>query len=212
MSYTVIILSKSAENIIPCLTALRKNEPFCRVVIIDGGIGQQGIDQVRFFDPVTVLPGIKPFNFSRNCNIGISTAVKYHDHAILLNDDALLESRDGFTILHSAMRSNPEFGVICATTDATDQPLQKRRIHNGLREVPWADFVCVIIPASTIRRVGYFFEEGFSLEYGWEARDYCERVKAAKLKVGVHDACFVSHSTLRPSYREDHHADCLVGI
>jgi GT2 family glycosyltransferase len=120
---------------------------------------------------------------------------------ILCNDDCLLESPGGFTLLYEAWKENPQYGIIGAVTDLTGQPLQHRR-DIGLRAVPHIAFVCCFVPRSTFENV-QAMDEAYCIDYGVDDRDLCEAVNRAGLNVGVHDGCFVNHSSLVSSFRGD---------
>jgi GT2 family glycosyltransferase len=198
---TVVIPSRNADNLAACVNAVWQHEPGLRIIVVD-----DGVDWVRYIEinPQQVravmdnaVPGVKPFVFARNANIGIAAAGT--DDAILLNDDALLESYNGFTTMQMAAHWRQDFAVIGAVTDLTGQPLQQR-IGKGPREVPNIAFVCVLLPRRTIDSIG-LLDERYALDYGVEDRDYCEAVTRAGLKVGVHDGCFVDHSKLTSTFR-----------
>jgi len=121
---------------------------------------------------------------------------------ILLNDDALLQSPHGFSLVQSEQARRPEFAIIGATTRVTGQLLQfpQQGPHAGLRLVPHIAFVCVFIPRSTLNHpaIGYLDE---SYVCGWEDRDYCEAVNRAGMQIGVHDGCYVDHGSLVSTVR-----------
>ena len=198
MRFTVIIPSKNRANAIPCLRAVDKYEPGAWRIVIDDGVNfpADGGDQ---FDGLyeSVVAGIKPFNYARNCNLGIYVAGG--DDVILLNDDALLETPFGFTLMQREAIQHPEYGVIGAVTNITGQPLQQPR-DVGLREVPHIAFVCVLIPRRTIDRVG-MLDERYCLEYGVEDLDYCEACRRVGLKVRVWDGWYVDHGSLTNTFR-----------
>jgi GT2 family glycosyltransferase len=186
--YAVIIPSKNAANLIPCLTALRKHEPDCPIVVVDDGIGQQGIDAARFAGRVLIAAGSQPFVFARNVNLGIRYATTHwerpwpdesFDGYVLLNDDALLESPGGFTLLERTCAEHPEIAVLGATTNLTGQPLQQRiegggiygagirgRLLDGLRFVPHMAFVCCYIPRRTINILAEYTDSEFQSHGG----------------------------------------------
>ena len=196
MNLSVIIPSRTAANLIPCVEAVRRHEPEARIVIVDDS-PDLSLHPKPGWTPVVALGGVKPFIYARNCNLGIRAAGS--DDVILLNDDALLESVGGFTAMQRAAELHPEYGVIGAVTNVTGQPLQ--RPHGiGLREVPHIAFVCVLIPRRTIDRVG-LLDERYCLDYGVEDLDYCEASRRARLKVGVFDHCYVDHGSLTSSFR-----------
>ena len=198
MNLSVIIPSRTAANLIPCVEAVRRHEPEARIVIVDDTPDLSLAPRPDWMPAVTV-EGVRPFIYARNCNFGIRTAGS--DDVILLNDDALLESAGGFTAIQRAAELHPEYGVIGAVTNVTGQPLQ-RPLGIGLREVPHIAFVCVLIPRRTIDRVG-LLDERYCVDYGVEDLDYCEATRRAGLKVGVFDHCYVDHGSLTSSFRGD---------
>lgn len=195
MNLSVIIPSRTASNLIPCIEAVRRHEPEVRIVVVDD---TPDLSLASLPVGMTVaIAGVKPFIYARNCNLGIQATGA--DDVILLNDDALLESAGGFTALQHNAELHPEYGVIGAVTNVTGQPLQQP--HGiGLREVPHIAFVCVLIPRRTIDQVG-LLDERYCLDYGVEDLDYCEATRRAGLKVGVFDGCFVDHESLTSSFR-----------
>lgn len=201
---TVVIPSRDKSNLIKCMGALNAKQEHVQIIQVDDSENRELLNIDWPFYCGINIAGVKPFCFSRNCNVGINMAAP--DDVILLNDDALLETPEGFTAMQSEAEAHPEFGIIGAVTNLTGQPLQwearQNGLASGLREVPWFAFVCVLIPRRTIERVG-LLDERYCLDYGGEDRDYCQMVKAAGLKCGVYDYCFVDHTKLKSSYRGD---------
>lgn len=220
---SIIIPSRSIDNLHPCVAAVRKHEPDVRIIVVDDGLPDRSE-----VDAITI-DGRKPFNFAANCNIGIRAAGE--DDVILLNDDALLESPDGLSLLQCAAQENPEYGIIGAVTNLTGQHLQHRDVReaadwartraakqrvgdvwswppekysllpsDGLREASHIAFVCVLIPRRTIETVG-LLDERYCLDWGCEDADYCEQVTRAGLRIAVHDGCYVDHGSLRSTKR-----------
>lgn len=199
-NFSVIIPSRTRSNLEACIMAIRAAGETCRAIAVDDGLDEWEFKQE--FEPFSLCAGAKPFIFSRNMNIGVRMAGA--NDVILLNDDAVLQTPEGFGLLQREADEHPEYGIIGAVTNVTGQALQKPR-GIGLREVPHIAFVCVLIPRRTIARVG-LLDERYCLDYGCEDRDYCEAVRRAGLKVGVHDGCFVDHASLQSTFRGDPHA------
>ena len=215
MNFTVIIPSRSASNLIPCVEAVRKHEPAVPIMVVDDGVDwdaaafssplgfnlrtiakQESSDEINAALGLKVIPGVSPFIFSRNCNLGIAACTS---DVVLLNDDALLETPFGFHELEEASQARPEFGVISAVTNVTGNLAQQPK-DIGLREEPRTlCFVCVYIPRATLDRVGPL-DERFTA-YGWEDNDYCRRVREAGLKLGILDDCYVNHGALHSTFR-----------
>ncbi len=206
-SLSVVIPSRNATNLVACVRAIREARETCRIIVVDDGIvwpewSESACPLPHGFGNLEVRGVALPFQFSRNVNIGIRAAGS--DDVILCNDDALLQSPGGFSLLQSEHERRKEFAIIGATTNVTGQPLQmprnKDRQPHGLRLVPHIAFVCVFIPRSTLDRedIGYLDERYVC---GFEDRDYCEAVNRAGLLVGVHDGCYVDHGSLVSTVR-----------
>jgi GT2 family glycosyltransferase len=197
---TVVIPSRTLSNLEPCVAAVRKHEPDCRIVVVwdQSRDNPETVAPCRDYRVVTLF---EQFVYARNCNAGIGFAGR--DDVVLLNDDALLTTPGGFTAMqyHAAAKSNVSVGIVGATTNITGQPLQ-RPAGVGLRAVPHFAFVCVFIPRSTIDKVG-LLDERYCVDYGVEDRDYCEAVKRSGLLCAVDDGCFVDHSKLVSTFRGD---------
>jgi hypothetical protein len=194
---TVIVPSKKLSNLIPCIEAVRRNEPKVRIVIVDDGL--ENLDWLPRPDlmPAYGIKGEKPFIFSRNMNIGIREAGR--DDVVLLNDDAILQTPGGFSLLQEYSQKYPQFGVIAATTNAVGNQNQLP-MGLGLREDPrMVCFVAVFIPRTTLDKIGYL-DERFTA-YGFEDDDFCYRVRRAGLKIGILDHCFVDHASLKSTFR-----------
>lgn len=198
---SVVIPSKTATNFVPCAEAVRRHEPEARIILIDDGMDLSWLPRPDLMPCIGHRTGL-PFVFSRNVNAGIKLAER--DDVVVLNDDALLETPGGFSLLQKAADEHPEFGLIGAVTNVTGASGQFPQTI-GLREVSHIAFVCVLIPRKTIERVG-LLDERYCLDYGVEDRDYCEICLRAGLKIGVHDFCYVDHGSLRSTFRGDPYA------
>jgi len=211
-NYCVIVPTRTDTNILPCLTQLRKHEPTCPVVIVDDGLSIQAIDQARFCEPISFTKGLKPFNHSTACNLGMDSALMLWPDVegfCFSNDDALLETDGGFSLMAETCKTDPSIGCIGAVTDLTGQPLQRPQ-GIGLRDVPHIAYVCVYIPRTTIEllaekaKTDPRFTRGMDeryVNYGSNDLDGCMQIEAAGLRVCVLDDVFVNHSKLHSSYR-----------
>src|ERR1700684_412550 len=101
MALSVIVPSKAASNLLPCLAAVHQHEPAARLLVVDDGVDWEafrnglveplwGSIELRWASP-------RPFVYARNCNFGIRIAGD--DDVVLLNDDALLQTPGGFTAM-----------------------------------------------------------------------------------------------------------------
>lgn len=205
-----IIPSRSLENLLPCLDALRQYEPntsrslLYPLVVWDRS---GGADVLALPNAINVTT---PFNFARNVNAGIAAVLQRRnvDGFLLLNDDALLATTGGFSLLAQAAKDHPEYGIIAAVTNNVGNLNQMRReiygkpyvVGDGLREDPrMVCFIAVYIPYTTINAVG-LLDETIG-RGGFEDDDYCLRVRNAGLKIGIHDGCFVDHFSLNSTFR-----------
>lgn len=201
MSFTVTVPSRTISNLRECVSGVRSYRETCRIIVIDDGLESRSVEGCEY------IQGIKEFCFARNCNLGIKASDP--DSVLLLNDDAVLQTRGGFSLLQQSAEEHPEYGIISATTNVTGNPEQQPR-GVGLREAQHSiAFIAVLIPRRTIEQVGLMDERFGGIDpsgkpiYGWCDNDYVRRVRNAGLKVGIHDGCFVDHGSLRSSFRGD---------
>ena len=192
-TYSVVILSAMAPNLRQCLAWLFEKEPMLprnRIIVVDDGAQAEWQGQgpgVRW------VKGVKPFVFARNANIGIREA---GTDVVLLNDDAKLMTKYGFTSLSFATRSRPDVGICSAAiSGVVGNPSQQPwLVAAGMRYEPHnLAFVAAYIPKSTFDRIGPL-DERFT-GYGYEDNDYCARAKKAGLGLSIYDGCVVEHST-----------------
>jgi len=216
-SYSVIIPSRNIANLTACVGAIRAMSETARVIVVDDGIvfADNDRDFPRIFPEFTICSGSKPFSFSRNCNIGIRAAGT--DDVVLLNDDALLRTPIGFSILRHQFKHHLEYGAICPSFthgSVGTLNLVNRGRPSLAEEAVMLVFACVYIPRSTIDRVG-LLDERFAVNaggpgargYGLEDDDYSLRIREAGLKLGVYDGVLVDHlpdsTGLKSTFRHD---------
>jgi glycosyltransferase involved in cell wall biosynthesis len=213
--FSVVIPSRNIDNLSSCMQAVCRCEPEARIIVIDDGL--EGVDWPRPivmrngngspYPSTEIRMGIKPFSFPRNVNLGIRAAGD--DDVVLCNDDALLQTPGGFSLLAREAEAHSEYGIISATTNVAGNPSQSW-MGVGLRDEPrTVAFVCVYIPRRTIETVGLMDERfgGTAQDgrriYGFCDNDMCRRIRNAGLKIGIHDGCFVDHGSLRSEFRGD---------
>jgi glycosyltransferase involved in cell wall biosynthesis len=203
--FSVVIPTKTISNLSACVAAIRENEPTLKpehIIVVDDS---EGADIAQFCGAggYSRLQGEKPFVFARNANAGLRFAFENDeiDGAVLLNDDALLKSRNGFTLMANTCKANPEYGIIGATTNVIGNRNQFPK-GVGLRDEPrMVCFFCVYIPFETAERVGGLDER--YVGYGLDDDDYSFEVRKAGLKIGIHDGCYLDHGSLTSSFRGD---------
>jgi GT2 family glycosyltransferase len=201
----VIIPSRNVRNLAHCVQAIRENEPCVNmadslIIIDDDESGQ--IRQFCENYSICRIEGPKPFIFARNANLGLEVAFTGADAAILLNDDALLQSTRGFSALYDEVRKNPQFGILSATTNVAGNENQYRQ-RNALmirREYRTLCFICVLITRRTWETIGPL-DERYSVDYGVEDGDYSYRARKAGLRLGIVDRCYVDHGSLPSTFR-----------
>jgi GT2 family glycosyltransferase len=207
VSLAVIIPSRTASNLLPCLEAVHLHEPSARLLVVDDGVDWDAFTEalrsrLDLLEPLwrklEVLSAPKPFCFARNCNFGINTAGA--DDVVLLNDDAALRTPGGFTAMQREAEKHPEYGVISAACNNVGNRNQWPQQGGQLRDEPrMVCFVAVLIPRRTIEAAGLLDER--YVGYGLDDDDYCLRVRGAGLKIGIFDGCYVDHSSLVSTFR-----------
>lgn len=196
MSISAIIPSRTADNLRVSAGSLQRENARIIVVDDDENGGVKTLCEARTWQRVQ---GVKPFNFSRNVNLGIRAAGQ--DDIVILGDDGVLKTRGGFDVLAKAAAEHPEFGVIAAVTNNVGNANQMPK-GIGLREDPRiVCFICVFIPRSTINnpKIG-LMDEDYQC-YSHQDDEYCYQVTKAGLKIGIHDGCFIDHGSLKSTFR-----------
>ena len=189
--FHVIILSANPNNLELCLDSLIRNEPQLpagRVIVVDDG-ARSGVE--GYFSGVHWIQGLKPFIFARNANLGMQWA---GTDVILLNDDALLITPNGFTRMSKVVRERHAMGICSAAIKGeVGNPNQLGKPGSEVRPEPQKlSFMCVYITRHAIERIGYL-DEGF-VDYGWEDDDFCLRALRDGMGLGIYDGCLVDHS------------------
>jgi hypothetical protein len=190
--FSVVILSKNPDNLVPCVRAVLANEPELspeRIIVVDDGARKEAERQLP--EGITWVSGSKPFVFARNANIGIAKA---RSDIVLLNDDAQLLTHHGFTEL-----SKRGTGIVSSSVKGmVGNPEQLCR-EVGLRRTGMLCFIAVFIPKSVQDKLGPL-DERFT-GYGFDDNDYCKRAAEAGVPLYIFDGCVVEHGTLKATFR-----------
>lgn len=210
-SLTVIIPSKTPSNLVSCMQAIHEKEPEVVFFLANDGIDLATVDLSPFSEraPISGYHCPKPFIFARNINIALQGTGD--SDVVLCNDDALLETRGGFSAMRRYCERHPEYGLLSVRVRGHASPVHGWPVQawvNGVvsdvnSSIP---FVCVYIPRAIIDEVG-LLDERFSGEidgeqiYGGEDDDYCYRIRQAGFKLGVFNGCVVDHGTLPSTFR-----------
>jgi GT2 family glycosyltransferase len=205
--FSVIIPSRTLSNLGPCVAAVQVNEPdlpLRQIVVVDDDETGK-VTHFCEFNGLTRVEGRKPFIFSRAINSGILTALEMKvdlEGFILLNDDALLQTERGFTLLHVATVRDLSLGIVASACSNVGNPNQWPRGTERVRYDPrMVCFVSVYIPRSTVEAIGLLDEE--FIGYGFEDDSYCLRLRRAGFSIGIHDGCVTDHGSLVSTFRGD---------
>jgi GT2 family glycosyltransferase len=185
----IVIPSNSAERLRRCVAAILDRHvmaPSDIIVVDDGARADWTAD-----DPaVTWVPGIKPFLYARNANIGLAAA---DDDAVLMGDDVLVKTPGAFDLLAETSRRTSVGAVSPAIDGVVGNPLQKRVTSSAVREsARELCFVCVYLPQAALQRVGGL-DERF-VGYGCEDVDWCWRAQADGWRLLIDDRALVIHN------------------
>lgn len=189
--FSIVILSKNMENLSRCIESIVRHEPnfpLDRIIVVD-----DGLEEVFPYPGIRKIEGQKPFIFARNANIGIREA---DGDVLLLNDDALLETDNGFTMLAAN-----HLGITAAAVKGIVGNARQAPHGRGLRNEPdMLCFIAVFIPKDVQEKIGPL-DERF-VGYGYDDNDYCRRAKEAGVPLSIYDGCIVNHC-LTPTFRSD---------
>lgn len=202
MPFSIVIPTRNADNIAACLVSIAIHDPtsFTKVIVIDDDESGD-VERATSGRATRRIPGIKPFIFARNINLGIADAGE--DDVILLNDDTRLISDFGFGMLSTVANDHPQYGIISAgITGAVGNPEQIAQPGTRLRRATHHTlvFVCVYIRRSVLNQIGGM-DEDYNRGYGWEDNHACAQVRQLGMKLGVLDACVIEHGVLPSTFR-----------
>ena len=205
-TFKVVIPSRTDSNVIVCVEALIDREPKLGpkdIIVIDDGAHTERSHNL----PVTWVPGVKPFIFARNVNLGIKAA---NCGVFVANDDTRLLTPHGFSAVAELSQEYAQYGVLSPALTASWNPeliWAKPSINTIKNE--FLSFVCPFIPKHTQTLVG-LLDERFD-GYGCDDVDYCRRVLLAGMKLGVYGGSRVEHCVLPSTFRDgdlaQHHQD-----
>ena len=191
MNLKVVIPSAKASNLIPCVQSILTMDPALSpssIIVVDDGARRESYADVP---TVRWVAGVKPFVFARNVNRGIAAAGD--SDVILMNDDAQLLTRCGFTWWSVAMQRRRDTVCSAGIVGTVCNPRQLVQPSDEFRtELTHLAFVCAYLPRPVIDRVG-LLDERFTA-YGFEDLDYCRRTLLAGLQLATWDGCVVDHS------------------
>lgn len=205
MKLSIVIPSKTAKNLRQCVQSLQQRETDVDIVVVDDfPEGQRPTD----LENVRWCPGIKPFVFARNVNLGIKSC---EGDVVILNDDAQLRTHQGLTKMQRALEREQHYGVLAGfRLPRSNHRLyeQMQRIEDySIQPVPlMVPFFCALIPKRTRETLAQkdnlqgLLDERF-IGYGYDDDDYCLRVRAAGMQIGVFRGCAVDHTSLQSTYR-----------
>lgn len=191
--FDIVILSNQPDNLRGCLDSILENEPALdrsRIIVVDDGSREYCEAE---YPGITWVSGKKPFVFSRNANLGIG---RCPGGVILLNDDARLETRYGFSSLAYATQIRDDIGVASAAIRGfvgNENQKQWKREPSFRMDSRTLAFIAVYLPKDVLARVG-LLDERFT-GYGFEDNDYCLRVRQAGLSTAIYDGCVVEHNS-----------------
>jgi GT2 family glycosyltransferase len=199
--FSIVILSKNPDNCMSAVMAIYMNEPDIprqNIIVVDDGAKKKAFPNCP---NITWLDGVKPFIFARNANVGLRHAFESgSDAVILLNDDAVLSIKRGFSDLYAAAGRDPSYGLVASSTNNVGNTNQHPRGDKHMRrEKERLCFVCVLISRMAWEKVGPLDEQ--FIGYGFDDDDYSRRVLSAGFRLGVWDGCFVDHGSLPSTFR-----------
>lgn len=209
--FAVIIPSKTLTNLLPCIkeiTRLNNCKEFT-LHVVDSGLDTKALwTSISSSAPecsTWVTAAAKPFVFAQAINSAVRFATE--DILIVMNDDALLKTQNGLTMLAEAVRMNSEYGVISAgVTGAAcnGHIIVPSRPHapfpNEVQDVgKMVPFICVGFRREVFNRVGGLDEQ--FVDYGFEDDDFCRSARTAGWKIGVLKSVAVNHEFLPSTFR-----------
>lgn len=192
---TIIILSRHAERaraVIECITATHSRQYEYSVIVVNDGFSPGALDG---YPCTRVVDGKKPFNFSRNVNIGIGSAHITSD-ILLLNDDVTVVTENAISALADVAHSRPTIGIVSPVFNRRERnPRQRWGVLTG--NEAWIEtehtltFAACYLKRTMIDRIGLLDERFHG--YGYEDNDYCMRAWQAGFELAIRPQVLMMH-------------------
>jgi GT2 family glycosyltransferase len=175
------------------------------LIVIDDGLPAEAADL-----GVQLIPGIRPFVWARNINLGIQAAGS--ENVVVMGDDViLLEGRmenldtigrsNKLAVLSAAIR----YGV-CSVANQRPRTCNCTRssVPDHIHPATWNEpkdlaFICIWLARRAIEEIG-LLDERF-IGYGYDDMDYCYRLRKVGLSMGVTSSVVVDHGSLISAFR-----------
>jgi len=182
----VMVLSRYTDIFYPLRDQLNHWEPAARKILVTSG-------PEKFTAPGwDIIPGIEPFCFGKNANVGIRSAGD--SDILLLNDDVRLRG-PVLRNLKDISHAHPEVGILAPQVQGGCGNLEQKVGCHISGDVAFPKdrlaFIAIYIKRSTLASIG-LFDERFN-GYGSEDTDFCMRVERARLKSAITSRVMVLH-------------------
>lgn len=191
--WRAVILSRNAEKANALVSNIIDKHGRCRAILVNDGVDSLRVPPIQH--DFHLLPGISPFVYARNANIGIEFAIRTleSDFVILIGDDCEVVSEYCFDNLCQYLKQNPGVAAVSAGIEGDCFiPSQVYNPAGSYSEEPnFLSFVCVAISKSALWRVGYL-DERF-VHYGCEDIDWCWRARQYLYSLGTCSKMYVKH-------------------
>lgn len=216
---TIIIPSCTDDNLWACLQAIEDLDPewLSHVVVMDTGLDSLGSKGVLWAGREVQIDHHllgAPFNFAATINC----AMEFHqdDHYLILNDDAILQTPKGISLLCrkfveiQCQEGKPTLGILSASVKGVscNPNLFPEELPSGalpfepplLRwERNMVPFICTMISRECVEYTGRL-DERFT-GYGCEDTDFCHRAMMAGFHIAIWQGCVVEHESLPSTFR-----------
>ncbi len=200
VSLSIIIPSRNESNLRACVSAIQAAGESCNIIVVWDDWALSVLWHREYGDGWFV-PGIQPFSWPRNVNLGIMSAGE--DDVVIMGDDALLKTPLGLSKMRSAMAARPHLGVLAASSNGVgngnQRPAASAMLGQVRPEPRMLCFITVMIPRAVINAVG-LLDQRFN-SYACADDDYSLRVRKAGYTLGVFDGCLVDHESLPSTFR-----------
>jgi len=179
---TIVVPSKHSDIFLECDQSLQKYAPQAHKILIKDG------NEIQNPTGWMVIPGIVPFIFSRNVNLGIKAC---SGDVLLMNDDVRFLKSNTLEKLQEVMEQHPEVGILSPRIDGLACNVECNPKVSITVSDKWLAFACVLIRRSVFFKIG-FLDETFT-GYGEDDVDFCYRTADAGFKIAITSEVTVKH-------------------
>lgn len=207
--FAIIPSFNSADEIINCLSSLRRNGNSSfdlEIIVIDNASADKTAEMIgKKFPDVEIIRNSQNLGFARAVNIGIKIALKENaSHVLLLNQDTIVEPQligkllnENSGLVAPVIKFERDKKIVYDHGGIVNWWIGRTihrefpKIMQGLVNIDYVSFCCVLIKKEVFDKIGLLNESYFLY---FEDVDFCTKVKKSGLGISISKDAIITHN------------------